>query len=127
MLHKAMDISGDYLGTVDLVDTSINLLPGGYLKFSKNYYDMANLMFPVNFSHLYIIIVLLSVFLIYNFLKNRKISWLLYFCTGFVFLNVVTVIAGAPFDWSRLMLPSLPVLLLLFIRVISVFFDGLKQ
>ena len=84
-----------------------------------NYNILSNLVLPINFALVYMIIGISIVYLIYNLIKNKKIDWLLSFFTILIFANLFTLIVGAPFESQRLFLPSIVPLLLLLATIIN--------
>lgn len=109
----------DYLmnKTIGLSNESIGA--SGYIANKEGYQDinysiLGNLVLPINFAFVYIMIIVAIVYLLWKLIKFKKIDWLVAFCTALIFANLFTLIVGAPFEPQRLFLPSIvPVLLLI--------------
>lgn len=109
----------DYLmnKTIGLSNESIGA--SGYITNKEGYQDinysiLGNLVLPINFAFVYIMIIVAIVYLLWKLIKFKKIDWLVAFCTALIFANLFTLIVGAPFEPQRLFLPSIvPVLLLI--------------
>lgn len=109
----------DYLmnKTIGLSNESIGA--SGYIANKEGYQDinysiLGNLVLPINFAFIYIMIIVAIVYLLWKLIKFKKIDWLVAFCTALIFANLFTLIVGAPFEPQRLFLPSIvPVLLLI--------------
>lgn len=109
----------DYLmnKTIGLSNESIGA--SGYITNKEGYQDinysiLGNLVLPINFAFVYIMIIVAIVYLLWKLIKFKKIDWIVAFCTALIFANLFTLIVGAPFEPQRLFLPSIvPVLLLI--------------
>lgn len=102
--------------TIGLSNESIGA--SGYIANKEGYQDinystLGNLVLPINFAFVYIMIIVAIVYLLWKLIKFKKIDWLVAFCTALIFANLFTLIVGAPFEPQRLFLPSIVLILLL--------------
>ena len=63
---------------------------------------MGNMIFPINFGMIYLLLLGTIVYLIYYWIKYKKIDWILAFCTVLILANLFTAVVGAPFETQRL-------------------------
>ena len=108
--------------TIGLSNESIGA--SGYVPNEEGYQDinysiLGNLVLPINFAFVYIMIIVAIVYLLWKLIKFKKIDWLVAFCTALIFANLFTLIVGAPFEPQRLFLPSIVQVLLLIGLVFS--------
>ena len=78
-----------------------------------NYDNIGNIILPINFALVYLMVLILAVFLLYDLIKNIHIDWIIAIYTCIIVANIFTLIVGAPFEEQRLFLPSIMCLLLL--------------
>ena len=63
---------------------------------------MGNMILPINFGMIYLLLLGTIVYLIYYLIKYKKIDWILAFCTILILANLFTAVVGAPFETQRL-------------------------
>ena len=115
LIEKTIGLSSDSIGTAGYVTNN-----EGYEEL--NYAILGNLVLPIDFAFVYIMIIVAIVYLLWKLIKFKKIDWIVAFCTALIFANLFTLIVGAPFEPQRLFLPSIvPVLL-----VVPIVFSGLS-
>lgn len=86
-------------------------------EYIYNYAYLGDLILPITFGMIYVIILLSIIYLIWYLIKYKKINWLCAFFTSTIFANIFTLIVGAPFEEQRLFFPSM-CLVILYIGVI---------
>lgn len=84
-----------------------------------NYAYIGNLLLPINFAFVYIMLIIAIIYLVYNLIRNARIDWIIAFFTILILANLFTLIVGAPFESQRLFLSSIIPILLLIGYVIS--------
>lgn len=87
-----------------------------------DYIYLGNLLLPINFGFVYIMLAVAITYLLYNLIKNRSIDWVVAFCSVLILANLFTLIVGAPFEFQRLFFSSIALVLLL----IGKCFDNFK-
>lgn len=88
--------------------------------YSNSFTCIGSIILPINFTIVYILILIAIICLLYKLIKEKKIDWVMAFLTSAIFGNVFTVIVGAPFEQQRLFLPSISFVLLLIIYLIKI-------
>ena len=77
-----------------------------------SYKYIGEVMMPITFGTLYWLIVVNILYLIYNFIKNKNINWMVAFFMSLIFANIFTLIIGAPEEEQRLFSASIPLVML---------------
>lgn len=99
-----------------------------YIEISNNMCDkIGNILLPVNFGAVYIMMLISIIYLIYNIIKTKKINWIIAFFTVLILANIFTLIVGAPYEQQRLFLSSIESVLLLIIYTIDSAWKGGKE
>jgi hypothetical protein len=112
LIYKTEDLGFINIGTASYVT---NLTE--YSKINYNY--IGNLILPINFAFVYIIMLIAIIYLIWNLIKNKEIDWIVSFFTVLIVANLFTLIVGAPSESQRLFVASIIPILLLIGKVIS--------
>lgn len=112
LLNKAVRTGYLTIGTnyVDHKDYAADPLTNTF----KGYYYLGNLVLPINFAAIYILIGVMVIYLIWYLIRYKKIHWIIAFFTCVIGANVVTLIIGAPFEQQRLFMASIPCVILTF-------------
>ena len=84
-----------------------------------NYTIIGNLLLPINFALVYLLMAIEIIYLLWKLIKTKKINWIVAFCTALITANLFTLIVGAPFESQRLFLPSIVPLLILIALILS--------
>ncbi len=82
---------------------------------------------PIPFMIVYILMLTTIVFLVINIVKNKKINWIIAFCTSMISANIFTLIIGAPAEEARLFSPSISIVLILFAYILPYFIEKGKK
>lgn len=107
LMKKTINLGTSNIGTTEYVTNK-----EAYQNI--NYTVIGNLIMPINFSFVYIMIIAGIIYLIWKLIKFKKIDWVVAFLTILIFANLFTLLVGAPFESQRLFFPSIiPVLLLI--------------
>lgn len=111
LLNKTVRTGYLTIGTnyVDHKDYLADLLNNSY----KGYYYLGNLILPINFAAIYILVAVMIVYLIWYLIRYKKIHWIIAFFTCVIGANVITLIVGAPFEQQRLFMASIPCVILI--------------
>lgn len=121
LLRKTVSLSTLNIGTASYIPNDVFI---GKDYANQIYTYLGNLILPINFGFVYIVIAIAIIYLLYNMLKNAKIEWYIAFFAILIAANLFTLIVGAPFESQRLFLSSIVPVLLLIGYVIS---KGLKN
>lgn len=88
---------------------------------------IGNILLPINFGMVYIMMGISIIYLLYDFIKNKNINWIVAFFTVLIIANIFTLIVGAPYEQRRLFLSSIESVLLLIIYTIDCAWKGGKD
>ena len=88
--------------------------------YSKSFTYIGSIILPINFTIVYILILIAIICLLYKLIKDKKLDWVMAFLASAILGNIFTVIVGAPFEQQRLFLPSISFVLLLIIYLIKI-------
>lgn len=75
---------------------------------------------PINFSHVYIILILAILYIVYNYKKGKKIDIQIYIFTTVILANLFTNLVAAPSEMQRLFATSIPCVIMLLICFINI-------
>lgn len=92
----------------------------------KTLYFYDNMILPINFMHLYLIILISIIFLFILLFKNKKIEWILAFLISMIVANLFTTIVGAPMDYQRLFSSSIPLVIILIAYLIQMLLNNVN-
>ena len=106
------------LGFVNIGTASYVAPIAGYEEI--NYTYLGNLTLPINFSFVYIVLIICIIYLIWNLIKNKKIDWVVSFLTILILANLFTLIVGAPSEPQRLFIPSIVSFLILLGKLLTI-------
>lgn len=109
LVNKIINLSEKNIGTL------YNFVTQKYQKETFKIYDMKimeNIVLPINFGMIYLMLLGTISYLIYYLIKHKKIDWILAFCTVFIFANLFTAIVGAPYETQRLFISAIVFVLL---------------
>ncbi len=70
-------------------------------------------MIGINLNGLFLFLIIYTAILVTNMISNRKIYVVQSILWLFVVSNLITVVVGAQSEWGRLMIPSLPLVMLM--------------
>lgn len=107
----------------------LNIGTAGYVtnkaEYSNiNYTYLGNLILPINFAFVYIIMIVSMVYLIWKFIKYKELDWLISFFTLLIIANLFTLIVGAPFESQRLFLTSIVSIVLLIGKILAMYLQN---
>lgn len=108
----SLSIGTTYVENIELEENLKN--------YSRTFSYIGNMLLPINFAMVYILIIISIIYLIYKLVKDKKIDWIIAFLTSVVFGNIFTIIVGAPFEQQRLFLPSVGLVLLMIIYLVKI-------
>lgn len=112
LIYKIEDLGFVNIGTASYVTP--------YEEYSHiNYTYIGNLILPINFAFVYIMMIISIVYLLWNLIKNKEIDWMIAFLAVLIVANLFTLIVGAPSEPQRLFLASIVSVLLLIGKGIS--------
>lgn len=106
LAKKSIDIGQYTIGT-----TGYTQVKEEYSFFNST--NMANLLIPINFAFVYFMVGIALVYLVYDLFKNAKIDWYIAMPTVLIFLNLITLIIGAPSEPQRLFAASVVLVIML--------------
>lgn len=111
---------------------TLNIGTSGYVvnneEYSKiDYNCIGNLVLPINFAFVYLLMIISIIYLLVRLLKYKEIDWITAILTILILANLFTLIVGAPFESQRLFLSSIVSVLLLIARLLTIKFDKIKQ
>ena len=83
--------------------------------YNKSLYSQySTYILSINLSDIYLFLFFFFFILLYNILKQKYIPWYSSFFFMLGCSNIIVAIVGAQGEWSRLILPSIPIYLLMF-------------
>lgn len=114
------------LGTANIGTAEYVVNKDGYQNI--NYTTIGNIILPINFAIVYIMLAIAIVYLIFKLIKYKRINWIIAFLTSIIFANLFTLLVGAPFESQRLFFPSIiPVLLLIGLVISNIKEDNMSE
>ena len=114
LIHKTEELGILNIGTAFYVNP--------LEKYNDIKYDyLGNLMLPINFAFVYMMMVISIIYLIYNLIRNKEIDWIVAFLCTLILANLFTLIVGAPFESQRLFFASISVILLMIAKFMDSF------
>lgn len=81
--------------------------------------ELGYIIFPITFMHVYILIMGCIIYLIYDLIRNRNINYILSFFTLMILANFFTAIVGAPYETTRLVCTSIPIIIVLLVYIVN--------
>ena len=101
--------------TINLSDVHIGVIYTNNLTKYKNidYLKISNLVMPINYSTIYILLTGIFIYIIYALFKYKKIDWIISILFLIIVGNIFISIIGAPFETQRLCLITIPSLIVL--------------
>ncbi len=99
-----------------LVKKTITIAPHtvGVLYVYSHFSGISFLSLPFTFAHMYILLIVSTIYIIYILSRYKRINWLFSFLVCVIGGTLFTAIVGAPFEWQRLFATALPSVMLLF-------------
>lgn len=105
ILRKTLSCGADSLGVI----YSIPKNGANLYQFTVLAYDF----FPISFSLAYYFIIAAFIYLLVYLIKKREIEWITAALFSIIAGNIFVSIVGAPFEWQRLCVISIPALIIL--------------
>ena len=87
--------------------------------YKKTFDKLINILFPINFGTIYLLLLTGLIYLVFYYLKNKKLNWFLMFLLGLVGGNIFISVWMAPYETNRLCLISIPAIIILIFYLID--------
>ena len=74
---------------------------------------ISNILFPIPFLFVYFMLLCSFIYIIYYFIKYKKIKWIMLMCTSIITCTIIVSLTLAPYEMQRLCIATLPVIIVL--------------
>ena len=116
IISKTVQLGSSNIGTASYIPNDVFINE----KYANQIYnEMGNIILPINFAMVYMIVGIAIIYILYDLAKNKNINWYLAFFTVLIAANIFTLIVGAPFESQRLFASSIVQVLLLIGYVVA--------
>ena len=116
IISKTVQLGSSNIGTASYIPNDVFINE----KYANQIYtEIGNIILPINFAMVYMIVGIAIIYILYDLAKNKNINWYLAFFTVLIAANIFTLIVGAPFESQRLFASSIVQVLLLIGYVVA--------